>query len=284
MKLLLSLKTGAVRTPRAWKGILVAWIISVLIAWMITYPLRSALSMSFGASMITERLQNAVDVEVISETGPALAGIISSLGAGFLIFAVTGFLINVFISGGLFGSVSVFRREFWSSCGKNFWSFLVIMLITGIVLILIFSLAIAVPLLINYLGGTASESQTIRSVKIASLVFLLILPVFLLWADYARAWQVRSDRSRSLAALGFGLGRTFRTFLSSWIMMAVFIAIHGLYWFALYKFLSGLQPAFGGPVFFILAQVLVIIKILLKVYRYASVTSMMELTGTELTR
>jgi hypothetical protein len=284
MKFLLALKTGAVRTPGAWKGILVVWIVSVLMAWMVAYPLRGALSMTFGTSMITERLQEAIDVEVISESGPALAGIMSSLGAGLMIFVTTGFLFNVFLSGGLFGSVSVFRREFWSSCGKNFWSYLVIILTTSIVLALVFSLVISVPLLINNLGGTASESQTIRSVKIASLVFLLILPVFLLWADYARAWQVRSDRSRSLAALGFGLSRTFRTFLSSWIMMAVLIAIQGLYWFALYKLLSGLQPAVGGIAFFILAQVLVMIKILLKVYRYACVTSLMELTGTELTR
>jgi hypothetical protein len=280
MKILFSLKTGLFRTAGAWKGILIVWIVSVLMAWMVAYPLKGALTMAFGSSMITERLQPTIDIEVISEPGTALAIILSSLGAGFIIFILTGFLVNVFLSGGLFGSVSVFKREFWSSCGKNFWSFLVIMLITGIVSFLVLSFVITIPLLINSLGGPATESQTIRSVKTALFIFILILPVFLLWADFARAWQVRSDGPRSLAALGFGLSRTFRTFLNSWIMMIFLLAVQGLYWFAVLKLLSALPLEAGGTAFFILAQLLVIIRILLKVYRYACVTSMMELTGT----
>jgi hypothetical protein len=278
MKLLLSLKTGAVRIPWAWRGILVVWIMSVLMAWMITYPLKGALSMSFGASMITERLKDAFDLEVISESGPALAGIISSLGAGLLMFVLIGFLINVFISGGLFGSVSVFKREFWSACGKNFWSYLIIMITVSIVLMLVFSLVISVPLLMNVLGDI-SESRTLRSVKIALAIFLLILPLILLWADFARAWQARSDRRRSFAALGFGLRTTFRTFLNSWLMMIILLALQALYWIAVVELLYGMHLKLGPTTFFILAQLLVIIRIVLKVYRYACITSLLELTS-----
>jgi hypothetical protein len=284
MKILLSLKTGLFRVAGAWKGILIVWIVSVLMAWMVAYPLKGALSAAFGSSMITERLQAGIDIEVISEPGPAVATILSSLGAGLIIFILTGFLVNVFLSGGLFGRVSVFKRDFWSSCGKNFWSFLVIMLITGITLFLVLSFVITIPLLINSLGGATTESQTIRSVKTALLIFLLILPVFLLWADFARAWQVRSDRSRSLAALGFGLSRTFRTFLNSWIMMVLLLALQGLYWLGVFKLLSGLPGEIGGTAVFIIAQVLVIIRIILKVYRYACVTSLMEYTNPETLR
>lgn len=123
-----------------------------------------------------------------------------------------------------------------------------------------------------------SESSVFTVGIIACSVFLLLLFMLLLVADYARAWQVMYERSSGFRAIGYGFKQTFRTFLSSFSLMIFLFVIQILFGIIVLKILPGWRPASGGGVFllFIVSQLLFYIKIMLRVWRYASVTSLME--------
>ena len=66
MKILISLKTGMLRSMKSWKGIVIAWLCSFLLASLVAIPMKSALKAGFGNSMITEKLADGFNV-VITE-------------------------------------------------------------------------------------------------------------------------------------------------------------------------------------------------------------------------
>ena len=104
------------------------------------------------------------------------------------------------------------------------------------------------------------------------------MPVFLLVADYARAWQASNDRKNAFKAIGKGFATTFRHFFSSWSAMFIMIVIQLIYLFLVFRFTGSLKPVSAGGIFllFILIQVLFIIKLFLRTWRYGIVTSMYE--------
>jgi len=103
----------------------------------------------------------------------------------------------------------------------------------------------------------------------------------LLVTDYARAWQVSNDKLNSFRALGFGFSETFGKFWSSLPLMVLMLLIQLLYIGLVFVLVSGWMPDTGRGVIFLFigSQLLFIIKIFLKFWRYGSVTSLMELHG-----
>jgi hypothetical protein len=127
-------------------------------------------------------------------------------------------------------------------------------------------------------SGSPIPSPDGSAMRISLILVLLLLPVMLLAADYARAWQVQRSEKKPFSAIGFGFGRTFKTFLSSYPMMLLLVLIQaGFVWFVLKKLMAS-TPSTGGALFmfFILSQLLFILRLWLRTWRYASVTAAME--------
>jgi len=131
------------------------------------------------------------------------------------------------------------------------------------------------------MAEVSSEGAAFRTGIIATSIFLLFLPILLLVADYARAWQASHEKNACFKAINFGFSRTFRTFFSSYPLMVILLIVQFLYgWFVL-SIVPGMKPVTGGGVvlLFILSQLLFFIKILLKGWRYGSVTKLMEINN-----
>jgi hypothetical protein len=109
-------------------------------------------------------------------------------------------------------------------------------------------------------------------------IFFLILPVFLLITDYARAWQAASPKKDAIRALGNGFRYTFRYFFSSWIMMFFILVLQVSFTVLAFMVITRMKPGTGGGVFalFLLSQAMFIIKIFLRTWRYGIVTSKFE--------
>jgi membrane protein YdbS with pleckstrin-like domain len=60
--------------------------------------------------------------------------------------------------------------------------------------------------------------------------------------------------------------------------MAVVLIVQILFGWLIFSIIPGMRPASGGGVFllFLLSQILFIIKLMLRAWRYGSVTSMLE--------
>ncbi len=283
MKILIAFKYSALISVKLWRAVLLIWLSSLLISGMIGIPLRGALKTGFSNSMITERLSHGIRLEVFSDLGPVLKSIMSFISGGLLFAILVWFLLNAFYTCGLFHNLKKsennFRmRNFLGDAVKHFWSFLVINLIMSLVLLSVLFFLVLLPLSLLSSSPASTEGVLLRTGRVLVILFLLFLPVILLAADYARAWQAVHADNACFRAVGFGFGRTFRTFFLSWPAMLVILLVQALFGWFVFSVLPTYIPAKGGGVFllFLLSQFLFFLKIMLKVWRYGSVTSLME--------
>jgi hypothetical protein len=255
------------------------------LAIIFIYPLRGSLSSAFGSSMITEKLAHGFDIEVFADLGPTLGSLLSSITAGFIMIYFIGFFINAFITSGLFASIrkgneKFSAEEFFRAGSKNFWSFFVISLIITVVIIIITGILMVVPIVITTMSDSMLEKTRITVLITGCVVNLLLLPIYLLIADYSRAWKSSHENESFFRAFGFGFSHTFSKFWSSYFMMVLLIFSQLILGIFILLFLPGWRPVTGGGVFLLLiiSQLLLLARLLLKTWRYASVTSLMEET------
>ena len=278
MKIITAFKSAMLNSLKTWKGIVIVWFLSLLLVSIFAIPLKGALKSALGDSMITEKLVNGFNVEVFTDMGDSLNSLISYLKSGVLMILLAGFLLNTFFTGGFFDSLrqSALNNtpgEFFRASARNFWSFLVISVMICLIILVLVILVIVLPLLLII----QNDGSLLNVLIIIAPIFLILLALSILVADYARAWQVSSG-SRCFKALAFGFRQTFRTFSSSLVLILIVLIIQLLYGWLVFSILSGLKPATGGGVIllFLLSQFMFLIRIMLKVFRYGCVTSLME--------
>jgi hypothetical protein len=275
--------SGAVRSVKSIKGVLAIWLSTLFLVGLVAIPMKSSINAVLGLSMITEKLKNGINFDVLADFGTNLSTILSAAVSGILLLVLSGFLVNVFFNGGLFttlrnGEEKYSSAQFFRSAGTRFWPFL---LITGIMSIMVLaSLLLIFGIALGIAGSSDSspEGARYKAVIIGGLISVFLIPIFLLVVDYARVWQVTSSKSAGFKAIGVGFRQTFKYFISSYPVMFINMLIQALFgWFVL-KFISGYGPQTGAGIFllFILSQFLFILRISLRVWRYGSVTAMYE--------
>jgi hypothetical protein len=286
MKIINSITAGLVRSAKAWKGIVIIWFVTLLTVSLVVLPMKGALKAGLGQSMITEKLAHGIDIEVFADLGAGLSGLNAYLLSGLFMIVIISFITNSFLSGGLFSSLKELAgafssRKFFMKSAKYFWPFLLISLILDLLILLFAFLIIVIPVSIVATMEPSSEGALFKTFIIAAAVFFLVLIWLLAVADYARAWQVTQKRSACFKALGFGFRQTFRTILSSYLLMFILILVQLLYGLLVVGVLSGLTPVTGVGIIllFILSQIFFIVKVLLKTWRYGSMTIMIEMSS-----
>lgn len=254
-----------------------------MMAAMVALPVKGALRSGLGSSMITGRLADGIDIEVFSDI-EGLGRIIASFGYGLLLLIILYFIVNAFLTGGLFAGVretkvSLSFSSFWRASASNFLPFMGILLIMNLLIIILFLIVFVVPFSV-LIADVHDEMEVLKTGVIIFSVFLLLFTIMIPVSDYARSWQVTQERNRCFRAIGFGFGRTFRTFFSSWTLILIVLIIQLLYWWLVMKVLPGMKLLSEEEIilFFIISQAMFVIRIFLKVYRYGCITSMMELT------
>jgi uncharacterized membrane protein YeaQ/YmgE (transglycosylase-associated protein family) len=283
MKIFSSIESGSYRSLRSWKGVMIFWLFLLIMVSIFTVPLKGALKTAFGGSMITENLSEGFNPEVFSDLGSVFRSAISFATSGFIFVVLLGFIAGAFITGGLFNSIKRDCRdfsaaEFFRAGAQNFRSFLLISLI--VVLITCCLTAVLSGVTYSIIGSmeNSGERTSFLIGTAGALIFLFILPVLLLVADYSRAWKAANADISGFKALGFGFSQTFRRFWPSYLMMLVMILLQLLLGFAAFKIFPSWNPASSGSVFvyFLLSQLTIFVRILFRTCRYASVTSLME--------
>lgn len=286
MKILIAIESAAFRSLKIWKGVLIVWLSSLLMVSMVAMPMKMALKSGLGASMITEKLADGINVEVFSDMGASFKNLASYFSAGLFITILISLIVNSFLTAGLFDSLKGAKdkfllTEFFRAAAKYFWPFMVISFIISLIVILLLVLVIIVPVSFISQSEASAGGSVLKNLLIFSSVFMFLLSIMLLVADYARAWQVTNESNACFSAIGFGFSRTFRTFFISLPLMIILLTVQFLFGWLVISILPGMKPVdFGGIVqLFLLSQFLFFIKILLKAWRYGSVTSMMEQTN-----
>ena len=286
MKIFKALGSGCHRSLKAWKGILIFWFISLSLAAIIALPMKSAMKTGFGQSTITGKLMNGIDIEALSDLGTVYNSLVHYFSSGLLLLLLLWLLINAFITGGLFNSLKSNEErfstgEFFKASASNFLPFLGITLIMSTILIFLALILVVLPFRGVFSSKNPNESVPWLIMYISVLLYILISQIFVLVADYARAWQVKNEKSACFHALGFGFSRTFRRFFSSFPMMLIIWIIQALFVFLVLKVIGNWKPVSGIGIIglFLLSQFLFYMRLSFKVWRYGSVTSLKEMNN-----
>lgn len=284
MKVFRSLKDGLINSVSSWKVVITIWFISLLLVSLIALPAKSLVQTGLGNSMITENLKEGFSFEVFNDLDSALEGLAAFISKGMLMIFLTGFLINSFLTGGLFShlnkqSSEISVGDFFKASAKYFWSFAAISLIINLIIFLLGIIVILIPVAIVYDLDSASDVNIFTIGTIGTSVFIFILIITLLVADYARAWQVTQESNSCFRALGFGIKQTFRTFFSSYTLMLIILFVQAAYILFAVSIMPALKPQSGGGILmlFLFSQLLFFIRLHLKAWRYGSVTRLMDL-------
>lgn len=282
-KIFESLRSGFVRAMNSWKGVLIFWFSMFIMVIVLIYPLRNSLNAGFGSSMITEKLADGFDIEVFADLGPAMKSLMSFFTAGFILVYLAGFLLNSFMTAGLFSSVrksgvKFSSQEFFRAGAKNFWPFLIVSVIITLIINFLSGFIIGIAFIIINLSESISEKASFTIVFGSIILCLLLLPVFFLAADYARAWRSANENDSAFRAIGKGFSLTFSKFWSSCFMMIILILVQVLFGILIIFLFTVWKPVTGGGVFLLLlvSQLMFYIRLLFKTWRYASVSSMMS--------
>lgn len=282
MKIIPSIKSGLYRSLRSWKGVLIIWLVFLILVSLISVPLRSGLISAFGNSMITQKLSDGFNLMTFTDLGSTFKNLVSFVSGGFYFVFLAGFIINAFMTGGLFNSL---KQEsagfstsgfFWAGA-KNFWSFLVITLTVSLIIFFLAGLILLIAIIILNATGLYNEKAIKIIATCSAVIFFLLLPVLLLVADYSRAWKALNGDASPFLALGFGFRRTFERFLPSYAIMAGMILIQSGFGLAVIFTLPAWKPQTVGGILllFILTQLLIYARYLIKSWRFASIISFM---------
>lgn len=283
MKILNSLWSGLKRSVKAWKGVLIVWLVSLLLVSMVALPMKSALSAGLGNSTISEQLKNGINVEVFADLSANFRSLTSYFSKGLMMIIFAGFIVNSFLAGGLFNSLrkdsgKFSSQEFFRISAKKFWPFILITLIMSLLIVTLSVFIIVIPVSLISMAGKTSEVIIYNSAVLLASLFLFTVIILLIAADYARAWQVSHDNYGCFRAISFGFRQTFRTFFSSYPVMLIIMIIQFLYMWMVIKILQGIKPQTetGIIILFLLSQILFTGKLFLKAFRYGSITALME--------
>jgi len=289
MKILSHLKSGALRSVKSWKGILIIWFLIFVMIGILAASAKSGLKSMIGSSMITELLRDTVNADVLTDLKEGLSVLIASVTKGFILLILFTFIANAFFSGGLFNILSkkCSRKSlscFLSGGASNFWSVLVINLIVSLIFIAVASIIGGIlALIVSKSGGGNPEPGAMsKAIRFSIIIVALLLPVLLLVADYARAWLIGNDSKKPFSAIGAGFVMTFKKCVLSYLVMIILIIIQAGFGVLVVSKLMGSKPSTGGGVFllFLISQILFIIRLFLRTWRYGSVTSLLEETQT----
>jgi len=215
MKFIKAFTSGAIRAFRSMKALLIIWLLTFSVLAVFSFPLKSFLNNALGNTASTSILSDGFDISYFVNMGQSFSPIMSAIGGGILIVLLIFFFLYTFLNGGLFDSLIKNRwnykpNEFFSSSARYFLSYLVIMLLVILMLIIVIFIIVGIPIIIMRAGSPGSEEATLKLLSILRIVVVLVLPIFLLVADYARVWLAANNHYKIFKALAYGFKGTFK--------------------------------------------------------------------------
>lgn len=277
MRLFKTLSKGAAAAVSSYKLILVIWITTLVLVLAVGLPLKSFMNGIFGNSMAITRLNDGFDLGIAGDIGKPFGSLMAAASAGTLLAGTAGFFIMTFFAGGLFrrftmawGGIRV--SDFLRASADNFIPFLKIALLMMLIIGGYTLLVIGVPgVLIAALSGTQMPAG--NAIYLFYAVWALGMPVWLFVADASRRWVAATGSPKVFRALGAGFRALRERFWLSYGTVLAVAAINTLIAAAIFWFASSATPDRGITVFlfFLATQALVIIRLLMKAWRYAAV-------------
>lgn len=259
------------------KFVILLWALSAVTALVITMPLYHIMLDSLGSSFLSDKIASGMDMlwlaQFLNIHDKQLDGI------PFLFFSamISYLIIQNFFSGGIIAIFNIPKKnhilDFFYGCVKYWFRFLKVLLISILFYATAFILNEVFAYLIN-LGFAKSENAMLEFVLLAAkyvfLIFLIGLTAII--ADYAKVILASRDGTSALQSIFQAIifiknnfNKTFSVFVSISIIGALGVILYNL----IGRFIPR-TPYYFLILTFILQQMLIIFRLLIRMFFYSS--------------
>jgi len=268
---------GAREMTRLGPAVFVLWVADILFALLAMLPLAFLIDRELAHSFWGSQVRG-FDFLWIGEAlygyrnlPPVLAG--WSLGAAGLFF-----LVSVFLNGGVVGRLAAGERVtpagFFSDCGRFFWRFVRLFLLSlpvYIVVLALFSRLLSAALKSVY-DNAATEWTTLIVSNLQFLAVVLVFSIIQMLFDYTKVRLVIDDSYQVLRSLGRTAGFVLGNFGRAW---GTYLLVSLFFVFGFFVFVKvlgvipsrGLVPAALG---FLWSQAFVLFRLWTRVQYFAT--------------
>jgi hypothetical protein len=302
---------GTVRSTSARRLVLGLWLVNLLVAAVVAVSFGDSLRGAIGASLVHEKLRTGFDMGWFGEVQGSARGLLATftptlLGAGaffanleawltgdlwqgppvILLLGSAYLLLWTFLQGGILVRLS--RQEtrptagFLASSSRFFPRFVALALISGALYLGVYLLARWLYFTIEDVTRDITIERTVLAVAIAGgLLIGFLLCLINLVFDYARIVIVVEGRRNPLRALYQALRQVLRhPRLTLGLYLALgLVGVLLLAGYALIAPGAGQSTVVGVVLTFLLAQVYLIVKLLLRLTFYGGQLAVYESTG-----
>jgi hypothetical protein len=281
-----ALTAGVRSTNKSYRMIALLYAINFLIAGILAWGFHSVLARTIGDSMSLERLVRDFDYTVFTDFMFKYGGRITALFSqlSWLIFFYL--MLNTLLGG---GTIAVLKNEeekqfslrsFFENCGAFFFRFLRLFLIFGAILFIVGFIASAALGLIYsaFASNAVSEVWPFTFAIILILLFLFIVMLTVMMADYAKVATVANDARSMLKTSWQGIKFVLRHFLST-VGLQLSIILFLLVSIVVYLLLEnqiGMATPIAILVMFVIQQVSVGFKVWTRVLTFAGELELFE--------
>ena len=280
MDFIRTLKKGAAEAASSYKLLLTIWITTLLMVLLVAAPLKSSMKSIFGNSLSVERLTDGFDAGLISDMGQSFRQLMASATTGGLLLVLAGFLLYTFFAGGLFTRFTTAYGDlklpaFMKASAHNFMPFLLIVLLMCLIIGAFTFLIIAIPAGVNVALSRGSGSIP-KLMILPYIIWGLGMPVWLFVADYSRRWIAATGSRKVFRALGAGFSALKKGFWRSYSAVLVIVLLNVVFILVSLGFAAWSMPEKGIMIFlfFLATQILFLVRLFLKAWRYASVSQL----------
>lgn len=287
MKAFSSFLYGASTAAKSLRMILVVYLCYLGITLLLAIPFYGLFRSAAGNSLLPDSLLRGFDAtalrELLASGGKAFAFYLKAFMPWIFLF----FLLQVYLSGGIFSWVSNPRGRFTLQLFNNhgrrfFWRFLklslyflVIQLITGLVLYL--------PYILFTAGATGlTDAEVMRPLIVIMAGHLVILVFIFLLSDLVKSRIFQQDSPKVLKTISKCLKLAFKRFFSFYFLGLLLLLAPVFLLAGFYLFRSSIGVGTSGMIFlvFVIQQVVIFIRVFLRVWRLAAVYNyQLKITG-----
>lgn len=222
--------SGIATASRRPRLLLILWVFNVLFALLIAGPFFALFSSDLGHSLLGRNLQ-ALDFIWLGDLIFRYQDVAPAALAAVAIPVVLYALVYVFLNGGIIGRLldgegRSTLQTFFSDCGRYFWRFVRLFLISLLFYALAFGVVLeAVSALLKPVSEKAlTEWPDFWISALHSVAALLVLSLVHIIFDYARILVVSEDDHRVRHALMTALRFVGRRFFRAWFLYLLIAA------------------------------------------------------------
>ncbi len=246
------------------------WLTNILFSLIVVSPVYFLLQKDFSKSMLGNQIGEGLNLIWFGDIIFKYRDFYPSLIGGFIIPAVLFFLLYIYLNGGIIGriaaqDVKVTLSNFFSDCGKYFFRFFRVFLISLVGYFVLFGVVMKLisALLTLWIKNASTGWPQIFSSNLKLLITVLLFSIVRMFFDYVKVRLVIEDSKKTIKATLTNFSFLGKHFFKVWLLyllVGVVVVIFGV----VYTGINQILPKAG--LFFIIVFIWQQLYILSKIW------------------